>query len=138
MLDDRDVHGRIAESHIRVGGFWPLSGLTDQPPEIFVDAVECLKLPEPIASLGQVDASEDCDEDLCWDLIVEEALARDMQGWFGLAHCPVFKPLDGGGCSFSWGHYRQRLFFNEDLDALVDEMVGWGQSEWDKAIGEVE
>lgn len=128
-----DLHHRLGNSHIRVAGIWPLAGLTDQPPENFIDAADCTRLPPPFCDLwARYGGTED--DEVQWDELISEALNAGVAGFFGVAHCPRFKATGGGGCSYSWGYYRYDLFFAETIDALVDQMIAWGQSEWDDAI----
>lgn len=135
-MSDNDIHTRLANSHIRVAGIWPLSGLTYDPPDNFVDAAEFTRLPSPFAELWTRMGASHGDE-VDWEALIGEALCEGISGFFGVAHCPRFTATGGGGCSFSWGHYRYDLFFSGDLDTLLDAMIAWGQSEWDEAVGGV-
>lgn len=132
-MSNPDHHDRLANSHIRVAGIWPIAGMTDHPPETFIDAADCTRLPPPFAELWSRYSGTD-DDEILWEELLGEAIGYGIKGFFGVAHCPRFRATGGGGCSFSWGHYRYALFFAETIDALVDKMIAWGQSEWDEAI----
>ncbi|MCC6478051.1 MAG: hypothetical protein IT552_02440 [Sphingomonadaceae bacterium] len=129
----KELAKKIFDTNIRIAGIWPIFGCSDGPSDVFTDAIEYTELPPEIASLIP-NYDDDFDHDsIDWEELWCDAFNKGMHGYLLLADCPVFTKINDTSVSFSWGHWRTKLFYGENVEALIAQACAWGEAQYSAA-----
>ena len=129
----KEITQAIAEASIRVSAIFPLHGEYGDWPEALEQFAsdDRDEIPKELLILIPEDERDDFD----WDCLRDYACDAGMFGFITIAQCPVFKPTGDGAVTFSWGHYRTRVFYSQTCEQGIQYAVDWGNGEFAKASG---
>lgn len=134
------LHERMFQAEARISGMfpWPQGQPCDGLMELF-ENVEEDRLPTKIQALfptfppAEVDGLFEMNSE-AFEEFFAHSYRHGVIGWIGVVDVPVFKPVGkGDACSFSWGHYRQKVLFAATAEGLLKQACDHAESQWKAA-----
>lgn len=143
---DRNTASELFQLPLRINGVWPLAGIGSAPaPEGLRRALEWRR-PAELDWLQPTDEDDrhpdedgdvEIDEnDEVWDEFGGECIARGLLGVVVEAHMPVMRGHASGSISYSWWHYRIKVFYAPTLTEGIAAAMKAADEAWEKAWAE--